>query len=101
MNEKAMEGGMMWVIVGMMLGLLALIVIGYTFFGPGQLFSKSSKPIGDTATGLSLDHDNDGVFDTIDPCPCNANQEKDSEGKCPTPSDICRKEIEEKRKSSK
>jgi len=80
---------------------IVFVIILFVFFGKDQLFAKSTKPIGETAGGLSSDYDNDGIVDSIDSCPCDANQEKDAEGKCSTPSDTCRKEIEEKRKSQK
>lgn len=102
MYKKGIEGGPMWTMAVMVFVVISLLVIIYTFFGPGQLFAKSSKPIGDTASGLSYDYDNDGVFDTIDPCPCNPNNEKDAEGKCPPPDpDTCRKNIEDRRKAAK
>ena len=98
MHKKGVEGGMMWIIVGMIFAIIALVVVGFIFFGPDQLLAKGTKPIGETAGGLSSDYDNDGRVDTIDPCPCDANIEP-TDGRCPTGFDECKKLREEKAKT--
>ena len=52
---------------------IAFVIILFVFFGKGQLFSKSTKPIDATASGLTADCDNDGKVNTLDPCPCEPN----------------------------
>ncbi|MBI2546277.1 hypothetical protein HYV81_03795 [Candidatus Woesearchaeota archaeon] len=98
MHNKKAASDMIWIIVWMGLGLLAMAVIGYTVFGPGQLWAKGTKPLSDTTTGISSDCDNDGIQDVLDRCPCNPNKEPNADGSCSTPSNECRKLIDAMRK---
>ena len=101
MYKKAMEGGPMWTIGTMMFVIVSLAILIFVFLGPGQLLAKTTKPAGDTASGLSSDCDNDGVTDTVDRCPCSPNVEPDEKGSCgSTTSTACRKKIEEFRKGA-
>ncbi len=98
MNKKGFEGGPMWMVAVAMFVVIALVVLIYTFFGPGQLWAKSSKPIGETAGGLTSDCDNDGTPDTIDRCPCGEYEEPDKDGRCTKDASSCKKDCEKKLK---
>lgn len=65
--------------------IILAVVAGIVIWMFNSYFGKETEIVGGQISGLQEDKDNDGLVNTIDPCPCDPTNTKNENGVCAKP----------------